>query len=493
MTNRSGDNILGTPILDRPDRSYHMPVLARPRPMRSLAAAALIVVIAGCGGGGGGGSGGGTQPTACGETARKQFVLNVAREWYLFDDLLPTTVNTASFATAEELLDHLTATARLQGKDRFFSYLTTRAAENALLGEGQFVGFGFRNRVDGGNRPMILEVFESSPAADAGMQRGDEIVAVDSGSGFVPVSQLLVGGTTISDVLGPAEVGVQRGLRLLRNGVTRDVTLVKRTVTIDPVPDGYGALVLPQAGTPGVGYLNLRTYISTADPQLSAAFAQFQALGLQDYIIDLRYNGGGLVSVAALMNNLLGGARAATDVQYRLVHNPRKTAENESELFSPKPQSVRPVRVAFLTTGATASASEINVNSQAPWLEVAIVGEDTFGKPVGQYAFDLQGCEDRLRLVSFKSVNSLGQGDYYDGLASQLSFACAADDTLAEPLGSASEGMVAAALGWLSTGACGQLMTTATARAKTSRFDVADPYPLPREPTPAQWWMPGVH
>ena len=78
---------------------------------------------------------------------------------------------------------------------------------------------------------------------------------------------------------------------------------------------------------------------------------------------------------------------------------------------------MRPVRIAFLTTGATASASEINVNTMAPWVEIAIVGEDTFGKPVGQLAFDLQGCEDRLRLVAFKLENARGDGDYYDGLA----------------------------------------------------------------------------
>jgi C-terminal processing protease CtpA/Prc len=469
-----------------------LPHLGRSLPALSLTA--FIVVLGGCGGGGGNGDGsGGSVPTACSESARKQFVLSAAREWYLFDDLLPATVNTADFASAEALLDHLTATARQQGKDRYFSYLTTKSAENSLLGEGQFIGFGFRNRTDPGNRPVVLDVFEQSPASDAGMLRGDEIVAVDSGSGYVPVSQLLVGGTTFSDVLGPAEVGVQRGLRLLRNSVTRDITLVKRTVTIDPVPDTYGTQVLPQAGTAGVGYLSLRSYISTADPQLTAAFDQFRTLGLRDYIIDLRYNGGGLLSIAELLNNLLGGARAASDVQYRLVHNVRKTAENETELFSPKPQAVQPVRVAFLTTGATASASEINVNSMAPWLEVAIIGEDTLGKPVGQYAFDLQGCEDRLRLVAFKTVNALGQGDYYDGLASTLKFACAASDTIAEPLGSPNEGMVAAALAWLSTGACTQVMSTKTARAKTSRFDATDPYPLPGRPTPAQWWLPGVN
>jgi len=461
---------------------------------RTLAAPALLVAIAACGGGGGGGDGDSSGiPTACAEPARKQFVLNATRDWYLFDDLLPASVDPADFATAEALLDHLTATARAQGKDRYFSYLTTRAAEQSLLGEGEFVGFGFRTRTEPVNRPMLLDVFESSPAAAGGLQRGDEIVAVDSGGGYVPVSQLLADGSTITDALGPAEEGVRRGLRLLRNGATRDVVLVKRTVTIDPVPDTYGVQVLPQSGTAGVGYLSLRSYITTADAQLVAAFEQFHALGLRDFIVDLRYNGGGLLSTAELVNNLLGGARSTSDVQFQLLHNVRKAAENTATRFRPAAQAVQPVRIAFLTTGATASASEINVNSMAPWVEVAIVGDNTLGKPVGQYAFDLQGCEDRLRLVTFKAVNALGQGDYYDGLAGLVPFACTASDTLDQPLGSPAEGMVSAALEWLRTGACPAVMSSEPGRSKTAAADAADPFPRPRQPSAAHWWLPGIH
>jgi C-terminal processing protease CtpA/Prc len=471
-----------------------MPSRRSQQSVGSLAACALLVLLAGCGGGGsGGGTGGGGGGSAtCGETVRKQFVLDASREWYLFDTLLPATVDPAGFATAEALHDHLTATARAQGKDRYFSYLTTRSAEDSLLGDGQFVGFGFRTRIDPVNRPVIVDVYESSPAAEASVQRGDEIVAVDSGNGFVVVSQLLGNGSTISDALGPAQAGVQRGLRLLRNGATREVSLVKRTVTIDPVPDGFGTQVLPQAGTPGVGYLNLRSYISTADAQLGTAFATFRERGVRDFIVDLRYNGGGLLSTAEVMNNLLGGARSTSEVQYRTVLNTRKSAQNTTKNFRPNAQSVQPVRVAFLTTGATASASEINVNSMAPWVEVAIVGEDTLGKPVGQYAFDVPGCDDRLRLVTFKTVNSLGQGDYYDGLASTVKFACAAADTIDQQLGSASEGMVAAALGWLRTGSCPAVMTSAAGRAKTAAADFGERYPRPASPSAAQWWLPGI-
>ena len=467
--------------------------------MLVLLGAGAATLLAACGGGGSGGGGGndggGGSSGACGETARKQWVLDVTRDWYLFPETLPATVDLAAYATAEGLLDALTATARSQGKDRYFSYLTTRAAENSLFGEGEFVGFGFRTRTDDGNRPLVLDVYEASPAAAAGLRRGDEIIAVDAGSGYVPVSQSLVGGVTITDLLGPATSGVTRGLRILRNGSTFDASMTKRTVTLDPVPDGFGTAVLPLAGTTGVGYVHLRSYISTADAQLRTAFETLRAQGLQYFIIDLRYNGGGLVSTAQLIDDLLGANRATTDVQYRMVHNAARANQNATVRFQPQAQSVAPVRIAFLTTAATASASEININTMEPWVEVAIVGSDTLGKPVGQYAFDLSNsCEDRLRLIAFKTVNALDQGDYYDGLASSLPFACAAPDAPDAPMGSVDDSMVEEAMYWLGTGACRTVMSASSVdgQLKPAAEQRAAAYPRPQRPSEVEHWLPGV-
>ena len=99
----------------------------------------------------------------------------------------------------------------------------------------------------------------------------------------------------------------------------------------------------------------------------------------------------------------------------RTLFNTRFRLERDAHLPDAQAQSVAPVRIAFLTTEATASASELNINTIRPWVEVAIVGSDTFGKPVGQSAFDLAGCADRMRLVTFKTVNALDEGDFFDG------------------------------------------------------------------------------
>jgi C-terminal processing protease CtpA/Prc len=445
------------------------------------------VLASGCGGSGGGDGG-----ADCGASAQKEWVLSTTRDWYYFDDLLPATADPAQFESAAALLDFLTANARDEGKDRFFSFLTTRTEDASFLGEGEFIGFGFRTRTDAGPRVFLSEVFESSPASDAGLQRGDEIVAVNRGDGFFAVADLLASGETIGDLLGPAQAGLQRGLRVQdASAATRDVSLTKRTVTIDPVPDDGGARVLPLAGTAGVGYLNLRTYISTADPQLRAAFDGFRAQGIEYFIIDLRYNGGGLVSTYELLGDLLGGARSTSDVMGRTLHNSRHAGADVTRSFRPLAQSVTPVRIAFLTTDATASASELSVNSISPWVEVAIVGSDTFGKPVGQSAFDLGGCEERMRLVTFKTVNALDEGDFFDGLAPTMTFACAATDTLTESPGDPAEGLTGAALEWLSNGACGSVITAASARVAPGG-PAASRYPRPKRPSAAQLWMPGV-
>ena len=105
--------------------------------------------------------------------------------------------------------------------------------------------------------------------------------------------------------LGPDDPGVTRVLRITDAAGTRDVTVAKADYSLDPISDRYGAKIISEGGR-NYGYLNLRTFISSANPQLRAAFLDFRNQGVTDIIIDFRYNGGGLVSTAELMGDLLG-------------------------------------------------------------------------------------------------------------------------------------------------------------------------------------------
>ena len=369
--------------------------------------------------------------------------------------------------------------------------MTTPQADSSFLQEGQFIGFGFRTLIDG-DRLLVPDVYEGSPAEEGGLARGAEITHVDSGSGYMPIATILQSDPDLAEAFGQATEGVVRGLRfVLVGGQQAEAEFTKRVVTIPPVPAaGTAILALPSNPSVPVGYLNLRTFISTAEIPLRDAYAQFRAQGIQYFIVDLRYNGGGLVSIADFIGDLHGADRSPADVFSNLRFNMNKAGNDTVRRFVEQPQSVAPVRIAFITTGGTASASELVINSMKPWTEVAIVGSDTFGKPVGQSAFDLNGCDLRLRLVSFRVTNADEEGDYYDGLADTLPFACAAGDDLTRNPWDPAESSTAAALGWLGTGACDQVMTGP--HPPLLKAQAGQRMPLYRHPTPAQAYLPGL-
>jgi C-terminal processing protease CtpA/Prc len=372
------------------------------------AAGVLCSLIAACGGGQDedGGNGGGS---ACSVPKEKRFVLDTAREWYLFREQLPADVDVDQYATASELLDALTAEARAEGKDRYFSYVTTRSADNAILQQGEYVGFGFRSRIEG-DRLWVTDVYEGSPAAEGLLTRGAEITHLDSGEGFEPIAAVLQEDPELEEAFGPVEVGIQRGLRFVTtDGTVMESIIAKAAVTILPVPPG-SARVLSLTSNPSVpvGYLGLRTFTDTAEAPLREAYAGFRAQGIDYFIVDLRYNGGGLVRIAEVLGDLNARNRSSSDVYLNMLFNSAKSGRNSVKRFDPQPESVAPVRIAFITTGLTASASEIVINGLAPWAEVAIVGEDTLGKPVGQSAATCASVcwRSGLRMRSTKAITT---------------------------------------------------------------------------------------
>lgn len=429
----------------------------------------VTALLAACGGGGGSaprppsqGQTPSTPPTtqACTVDTRKQFVLDVVEDWYLWYDEVAS-VNADDYDSAEALLDALTEPLSVDGRDPGFSYVTTRAADEAGFTSGAFVGFGFRYDVLPGNRFYFADVYEGGPAGEAGLDRGDEVLAVDVGDGFETIDQLAARNVTLSELFGANEAGIERGFRVQRGDEVRDVVLAKRE--LDTPPLAGGPRLLERPGLSPVGYFKLRAFILSAEPELIAAAQTFRAQGVTDFVIDLRYNGGGLVDVADQLLDLLGGIVADGEESFRIAHNDKKQSEDVSAVFVANDNSLEPLRIAFITTQATASASELLINSLAPHIDVVLVGEDTLGKAVGQYAFDEVGCETRLRLVAFETVNGEGQGGYYTGLVDTGRFTlCPADDDVTRPFGDPSEASLSVALNWLNNGVCGA--ATAAAR-----------------------------
>jgi C-terminal processing protease CtpA/Prc len=302
----------------------------------------------------------------------------------------------------------------------------------------------------------VLETFEGTAALAAGIDRGAEIIAIGTNSGnLVPVTSLLAAGTTspVIDALGPSTAGTTRVLRVNRGGTVTDITLTKTEFTLDPVSNRYGAAVLDDNGKK-VGYINLRTFIDTAAPDLRTAFASFQAQGITEVIVDLRYNGGGLVHISELFGDLLAADKVGQVFSYT-TYRASKAGKNSTKRFASQPQAIAATKIAFIGTDGTASASELLANSFIPYLgaNTALIGSNTYGKPVGQLAFD-NTCNDRLRVVAFQSENANHQGDYFGGLAGVFPKTCAAPDDITHQLGDPNEAQIKAALDFLAGRAC---------------------------------------
>jgi hypothetical protein len=281
----------------------------------------------------------------------------------------------------------------------------------------------------------------------------------------------------------------------IRNALGTSVVAVTKTdFSLQPISARYGARILNDNGK-RIGYLNMRTFISSADDQLRTAFADFRAQGVTDFIIDFRYNGGGLVSTAELMSNLLGGQRSSGDVQSRTTFRESRNSNDRTTFFAPQPQSVRPVKIAFIATSSTASASELVMNNFISYLgtNAALIGADSSGKPVGQVGLDQAVCDDRLRVVAFSTQNSANEGFYYNGIARVMRSSCQASDDLTRPLGDPQEASVARAIDFIQGRSCTPI-TPNTAAAKTGlqALGAGQEFYLPEAPTPAQREVPGL-
>jgi hypothetical protein len=100
----------------------------------------------------------------------------------------------------------------------------------------------------------------------------------------------------------------------------------------------------------------------------------------------------------------------------------------------------------FITTGSTASASELIINGFKPWLEVRSFGENTTGKPIGMYAWQFD--DYTFVPICFRFLNANDEGDFYEGLAPDVYV----PDDLTVPFGDTEEDCLKAALQYLETG-----------------------------------------
>ena len=418
---------------------------------------------------------------ACTWPAARAEVRDLMQTWYYFNDEPDMKARYDGLVlddhgSIDSLLDALRW--KPETHDRGFTYWST-AAETDLVFAGQAFIFGFRGRmvVDLNQAPLyyeVLDVYAGAPAGNAGLARGDRITGLNGKQ----VSSLTL--AQVGEELGPNEDGYEVSFEVEKpSGERRSFSMAKALVDIPTVPEEHVAVFETDAGK--AGYLHFRTFFGNANARLLEEFAQFKAAGVSHLIVDLRYNGGGSVPIAYGLATLIGGpelfANPSSTVLARRVHNELVAANQfdtthyfgcehyasaeliarcENDASLPNLENV-----VFITSGGSASASELVITALQPHETVALVGERTYGKPVGQYGLGfcltvpnvLDSRLGDLWPVTFATVNSVGFEDYYEGLP--VTEGCQVEDDLTRRMGDREEGRLAAALRYLETGTCG--------------------------------------
>ena len=212
---------------------------------------------------------------------------------------------------------------------------------------------------------VIASTIEGTPAEAAGLMAGDIIVGVD-GEGVL--------GWTIEEltarVRGPS--GTDVALMIRRGGETFEVTITRAAVVIP---------VLETARFGDDGYIRLRVFNSTADEQFQTAVIELVAEGIDDLVVDLRNNPGGLLDTAIEVTSVF---LPTGDVVVTQGPNDDNTYQVTGASLVPES-----VDVIFVVNGGSASASEVVSAVLQERDRAVVVGENTFGKNTVQQRFGL--------------------------------------------------------------------------------------------------------
>lgn len=261
------------------------------------------------------------------------------------------------------------------------------------------------------------------------------------------------------------------------SSTTRTITLSAENISEEPV--NQTNIINTPSGD--VGYIHFTTFSPDAsEAAIRNAMISMNNAGVSDLVLDLRYNGGGLLGVASELAYMVAGPAQTNNKTFELLRfndaagnvNPvtgrinqpipfLSTAQGYSVASGTSLPALNLSRVFILSTGSTCSASEAVINGlRGVNVEVILIGDTTCGKPYGFYP--TSNCGETYYTIQFQGVNDVNFGDYADGFIPQNSSdpngvripGCQVTDNFDFALGDVNEPLLAAALQYRNNGTC---------------------------------------
>lgn len=277
---------------------------------------------------------------------------------------------------------------------------------------------------------LVLYSDKNSPAYKAGITRGTELMSVNGISSYTGTSAQIA---TLSTALyGSSSVSLT--IRQYGASTTSSLTLTTGAYNINPIL--YDTIYNTAQGN--VGYFSFYTFTNTYNSAgtasltkqvLDAEITKLKAANVTNLIVDLRYNGGGSVATAEYLDSALAPSSAAGKVMYYTMYNDKLSAwagvstNGDPTNFPSTTGGLSLQNVFFIVSRSTASASELTMNNLKPYMNVKLVGDTTYGKPVGFIGTTLQAHKNGaavyladLYAINFETKNSSQQGGYFTGI-----------------------------------------------------------------------------
>ncbi len=400
---------------------------------------------------------------------------------------------TRYFPRGEDVLDWMVSIpkdAKGNPIDRF-SFLDREGVVSGEIQDAIATSFGmyviYLQTEDSGNNAhlYIRMVDNNSSANSAGIERGDRIMSINGNTAIDYNSQRAKDFKEIDNYLLKETNLTVKFKKPSGDEVTRTITSAQ--YDLDPVLNHQ----VIETNNKKVGYLAFSSFVSikkwvnnieTHTPmydRFESIFNGFESQGIDELVVDLRYNGGGSTLTAEYLVDRIVPPSANGKLMYRYEINALlksfgwdKSGE-EPGPFAPinisKKGTLDLQKVYFLVTKGSASASELLINALKPYMEVYMIGtygsndngqavaENTYGKPAGFFEWPIVNDDIGLYVTSFKMYNALGQGDYFDGLTPNAHvWEFAPGKFLA--FGDRSESMLSTALNHISTGSFSPMM-----------------------------------
>ena len=339
----------------------------------------------------------------------KDSVLQYSQDIYLWNSQIPSSFNPRTYGDPGKIMTALRTYSQEPGfaqpVDRWSFAIKQNEWDDISAGVTQDFGLDVFFYADGDLRVKSVE--KQSPAGKAGVRRGWRITKLNGNSNITNsnadfiIDQVFNRNSTLFSFVKP-------------DGTTADFQLNAATYQEDPI----FVDTVYTVGSKKTGYLVFNSFLGDTAriySDFQRIFNRFSLAGISDMIVDLRYNGGGYVTVQSKLANYLVPATANGTLMMKQEFNNNNKQYNSSTAFS-KVGSLNLSRIFFIVSSSTASASELLINNLKPYLDVKIVGpSNTYGKPVGYFPIPVDDWY--IFPVSFRTTNKNGQGSYFNGIA----------------------------------------------------------------------------